>query len=486
MKPDIKIVMNKHHFTVFIFMLFVCSLSAQKITVNIHKVLSPVSPLFWGTNFLYWIEDDKSIADDKLAMLLKEINCPILRYPGGTAADNYFWKTGTLDNTFLYPYESGAAETDFEEFMTFCHKVGAEPMLVVNTQSFFLKGKVDEGAQYAADWVKYCRDKGYKVSYWEIGNETYWSPVMTAREYGALVVKYAKAMKQVDPDIIISANGNWEVNMVGTKERTDPKFLQGILDSTKTVNSKEQAKKLKLNEKLHLEKDISKGPEKWWDNVLDVCGNDIDMLSIHWYFFENKLPALDTKLNELKSFVTKKMNGKPYKWCLSEYNCNTENDSSRVVGFAEGLGRFLNAGFDVATFWPMRIGGMEKRSMFSLKTIEPQYPYQIFKLFSKELTENMVSCTSDNKVYAFASSSQDQITVVLSGSAIKKETDTFVAIPGTNLKSKEIIATRYNARISNSKSLTLQGSQINVTISNEGIYLPVLPKSFVVITIKNL
>lgn len=478
--------MKKHNFTVFIFMLFVCSLSAQKITVNIQKVLSSVSPLFWGTNFLYWIDNDKSIADDKLAGLLREIHCSILRYPGGTAADNYHWKTSTLDNAFMYPYEGGAAATDFEEFMTFCHKVGAEPMLVVNTQSFFLKGEVDKGAQYAADWVKYCRDKGYKIRYWEIGNETYWSPVMTAREYGGLVVKYARAMKQVDPDIIISSNGNWEVNMVGTKERTDPKFLQGILDSTKTVNSKEQSKRLKLNEKLHLEKDITKGSGKWWNNVLDVCGNDIDMLSVHWYYFENKLPVLDSKLKELKDFVSKKMKGKQYKWCLSEYNCNTENDSSRVVDFAEGLGRFMNAGFDVATFWPMRIGGMEQRSMFTLKTIEPQYPYQIFKIFSRELTGNMVSCTSDNTVYAFASSTKDQITVVLSGSSIQKNTNIFVEIPGINLQSKRIIATRYNALITNSKNITLQSSQVKVVLSGEGIGLPVLPKSFVVITIKNL
>lgn len=478
--------MKKCLFTLFTLCLFSYGISAQTITVNIKKEIAPISPLFWGTNFLYWIEDDKAVDDGKLAALLHDMPCPVLRFPGGTIADNYHWKTSTLDNVNLFPYESGAAETDFEEFMTFCKKVGSEPMLVVNTQSWFLNGKVDIGAQYAADWVKYCHDKGYKVRYWEIGNETYWHPVMTAREYGALVVRYARAMKQVDPDIIISVNGHWDINLVGTKERTEKSKLPEILELIKTANSPEQSKKLKSFEKSFIEKDVTKGDEKWWDNVLDMCGNDIDMLSIHWYFFDNKLPVLDTKLNELKAFVTKKMNGRQYKWCMSEYNCNTGNYSARIAGLAEGLGRFLNFGFDVGTFWPMRIGGMEQRTMFSLNKIEPQYPYQIFKIFSKELTGNMVSCTSDNNVYAFASSSLDQITVVLSGSTIKKESNVTVELPDVKLTSKEIIATRYSGQISEKKTVILRSEPIKYNLLKVGIDLTVLPKTFVVITIKNL
>jgi len=144
-----------------------------KITIDINKPISNISNDFWGTNFLYWIEDDKSRANDKLGELLKDMPCSILRYPGGTIADNFFWKTSTLDNVNMFPYESGPSKCDFEEFMGFCKKAGAEPMLVVNTQSWFIRGKIDEGAQYAADWVKYFKEKGYVVHYWEIGNETY-------------------------------------------------------------------------------------------------------------------------------------------------------------------------------------------------------------------------------------------------------------------------------------------------------------------------
>ncbi len=465
---------------------FVFSLNAQtaKITVDINKSLAPISKDFWGSNFLYWKEDDASLANDKLAKLLKDMPCNVLRYPGGTIADNFHWKTAKLDNSYIYPYESSEAESNFDEFMTFCKKVGAEPMLVVNTQSWFMKGKVEEGAQYAADWVEYSKDRGYKVRYWEIGNETYWHPVMTAREYGALVVKYSEAMKKVDPDIIISANGHWDKDMVGTKERTDPQFIAKFARLAKAADDIELAKLMKEGKEMLVENNITNGSEKWWDNVLDVCGNHIDMLSIHWYFHKNNLVNIEPKLNELKALVTNKMHGKQYKWAITEFNCNTDNDSERVVGFVEGLGKFLSFGFDVATFWPMRISGMEHRSMFSLKSINPQYPYEVFQLFSKELRGNIVNCSFTKKIYAFASVSKEQVTIVLTGNPEDKVTDTSVELPGLNLKNKIIEAKSYTAKTTGKRRVNLQCEPLVVSSMNQALQLTVGRNAFVVVTIK--
>jgi hypothetical protein len=467
-------------FTYLILISYSVYAQTAKATVDINKSLAPISKDFWGSNFLYWIEDDASLTNDKLAGLLKEMPCTILRYPGGTVADNFHWKTATLDNVNMFPYESGEAESSFEEFMTFCKKVGAEPMLVVNTQSWFLKGKVDEGAQYAADWVKYCKEKGYKVRYWEIGNETYWHQVMTAREYGALVVKYSEAMKKIDPGIIISANGHWDIDMVGTKERTDKQFLAKFFESIKTADDKEISKLMKEGKEMLAEKKITNGEEKWWDNVLDVCGNHIDMISVHWYYHENITHKITPKLNELKVFITEKMHGKHYKWAMTEFNCNTDNDEERVLGFAEGVCKFLNFGFDVTNFWPMRIRGMEHRSMFSLNSIEPQYPYQIFQLFSKELRGNMVNCNITGDFNAFASVSRDQITVVVTGSSLEKETLVSIEVPNTGAK-KQVSATRYTSRITGKRTVTLQSEPIVLSGSNDLIQVPVLPNSFVLV-----
>jgi len=474
--------MRKFHVISFLIFITFQLFSQAKVTVNINEALAPISKDFWGTNFLYWIEDDESLANDKLAGLLKAMPCTILRYPGGTIADNFHWKTATLDNVNMFPYESGEAESSFEEFMTFCKKVGAEPMLVVNTQSWFLKGKVEEGAQYAADWVKYCREKGYKVRYWEIGNETYWHHVMTAREYGALVVKYSEAMKSIDPTIIISANGHWDINMVGTKERTDKQFLAKFQESIKTADDKELAKLMKEGKDMLAEKKITNGEDKWWDNVLDVCGNHIDMISVHWYFHENITKNITPKLDELKAFVTEKMHGKHYKWAMTEFNCNTDNDAERIMGFAEGVCKFLNFGFDVTNFWPMRIGGMEHRSMFSLKSIEPQYPYQILQLFSKELRGNMVKCSNTDNLSAFASASPDQITVVIAGSSMEKETEVTIEMPDAG--KKKVTATRYTGKITGKRTVTLENEPLVPGKNKNEIRVQVLPNSFVVVTLK--
>jgi hypothetical protein len=473
-------------FLLFYFSLFLVAFSqkAERVVVESDKILAPVSKDFWGSNFLYWIEDDASLADGKLAQLLKENNCPVLRYPGGTVADNFHWKTATLDNPFMFPYESGEAESDFEEFMAFCRKVGAEPMLVVNTQSWFLDGKVEEGARYAADWVQYCKDKGYQVRYWEIGNETYWHHVMTAREYGDVVAKYAKAMRKVNPDIIISANGHWDINMVGTKERTDKQFLATFNEKMEKADQEGKAKLMKEGKQMLAEKKITKGEDKWWDNVLDECGEHIDMISIHWYYHENRLFDIEPKLNELKAFVTEKMNGKQYKWAMTEYNCNSDDDAQRLAGFAEGIGKFLNFGFDVATHWPMRIGGMEHRSMFSLKEIKPQYPYQIFKLFGNELRGNMVKCISTEDVFAFASVSESQISIVLSGTGVESKKMVAVEVPGVKLSSKKIHAINCAAEITGKRTVTLGEKQIAVEISENCLQVPVEPDSFVFITLK--
>ncbi|MCX6309260.1 MAG: hypothetical protein NTY32_10685 [Bacteroidia bacterium] len=242
---------------------------------------------------------------------------------------------------------------------------------------------------------------------------------------------------------------------------------------------------MKISEKIVVEKDITKGTEKWWGNVLDVCGNDIDMLSIHWYYHQNQLPNIEPKLNELKSFVSKKMNGKHYKWCLSEYNCNTENDAERVVGLAEGLGHFLNVGFDVSTFWPMRIGGMEQRSMFSLNNIEPHYPYQLFQLFNRELKGNMVKCVSSDNTVAFASASIDQITIVIFGSTLKRNSNLSICIPDCDLGSKNVSVKRYSAVLIGKKNVALQNESIDFLNQKNSISSTIIPNTFNVISITN-
>lgn len=450
---------------------------AGKITVYSQEKTAKISPLFWGTNFLFWIEDDKALADGQIVKMLKDMECPVLRYPGGTVADNFHWKTGRLDNTSLFPYESGEEETDFDEFMVACKKIGAEPLLVVNTQSWFLKRDIEGGAKDAADWVRYCKEKGYKVKYWEIGNETYWHSVMTAKEYARLVNVYAKAMKEADPTILVSANGHWDINLTGNKERTPKEYWDTVRETMLSLDSKSNSTKFKKELEELIEKDVTCGEDKWWNDVADICGENIDMISIHWYYYKQKQKMLTPKIKEVKELFRKKFPNKKFLVCLSEYNCNEKDATERILGFAEGIGRFLEAGIDIGNFWPMRIGGMENRSMFNIRTNAPQYPYTILKMFARDLKGNLVNCSQIKGCHTFASNNGKEMTIVISGRELKKEEKVLLDIK--DFIFKEITCGKFT--VVESPYPDVRGVQHSLERVGQDLQVSVSPDSFIML-----
>ena len=444
-----------------------------------------VDPRYWGTNFLFWIEDDTAIADGQIASALERIPCKILRYPGGTVADNFHWETNLLDSHFMFPYEEGDTESDFDEFMSFCNNIGAEPILVVNTQSWFLRHKIEEGAQEAADWVRYCKEKGYRVKYWEIGNETYWHPVMTAKEYGALVNVYTKAMKAVDPDILVSANGHWDPEMVGTKERMDSTQWENIRQMYLRIKSTKDYKAVSDYKETHQRKPNTSGPNKWWSDVISICGDNIDMVSVHWYYHDNQVDKIDKRIIHLKQHLKELKPDKDYLFCLTEYNCNSDGLAYRITGLAEGIGRFLTAGVDLACFWPLRIGGApsadKNRNMLGLEDKQEQYPHQIYTLFAHNLRGEMIACDTPEKVYTFAAASSDGITAVVSGRKRKRAAE-ITLDPGCSLKKAQVTVTTYGAP-TDAQRAVLETIPTTWENKNGKIKFTLPPLSFTMITI---
>ena len=75
---------------------------------------------------------------DTLA-LLKELNSPVYRWPGGNFVSGYDWRDGVGDRDRRPPRKNpawtGVEHNDFglHEFMAFCRLVDTEPLVVVNT-----------------------------------------------------------------------------------------------------------------------------------------------------------------------------------------------------------------------------------------------------------------------------------------------------------------------------------------------------------------
>lgn len=98
---------------------------------------------------------------------------------------------------------------DFDAYIALCRQRGAEPYVVVACESEKNSGATwDEQLAHAVTWVRYAKEQGYAVRYWEVGNENWHNHTAPPAEMAEQVVRFSRAMKAVDPDIRIGASGN--------------------------------------------------------------------------------------------------------------------------------------------------------------------------------------------------------------------------------------------------------------------------------------
>lgn len=152
---------------------------------------------------------------------LKELNVPVVRWPGGCFVSGYHWRDGVgLERKPTDDMAWGVVEPNTfgtHEFVALCRRMDWEPYICTNAGN----GTVQE----MADWVAYCnQDEGafadmrkangqpapLRVRTWSIGNENWGGHEIgqkTAEEWGPLVAEAARAMKAADPDVVLSAAG---------------------------------------------------------------------------------------------------------------------------------------------------------------------------------------------------------------------------------------------------------------------------------------
>jgi alpha-N-arabinofuranosidase len=160
-------------------------------------IFDPGSPLSDGDCFRL----------DALAAL-KELQVPIVRWPGGCYVSGYHWKDGVgperrpTDDMAWGVRDPHTFGTD--EFVHYCRKAGWEPYICNNAGN----GTIEE----MQDWVRYCNcnedDPRRRVRIWSIGNENWGAHEIghkPIKEWAPFVRKAAMAMKAVDPDIILTA-----------------------------------------------------------------------------------------------------------------------------------------------------------------------------------------------------------------------------------------------------------------------------------------
>ena len=166
--------------------------------------------------------------------LLKELNSPVYRWPGGNFVSGYNWKDGIGDPDRRPPRKNPAwlgiehNDVGIHEFLDLCRLINAEPYITVNS---------GQGSEVlAAEEVEYIngasstpmgrwraengRLEPWHVKWWSIGNEMYgdWQlGHMPLADYIKKHNRFAEVMRAEDPSIKIigvGAVGPWSEGML--------------------------------------------------------------------------------------------------------------------------------------------------------------------------------------------------------------------------------------------------------------------------------
>jgi alpha-N-arabinofuranosidase len=166
--------------------------------------------------------------------LLRELDSPVYRWPGGNFVSGYDWTDGIGDPDLRPPRKNPAwkgiehNDVGIHEFMDLCRLLDTEAYIAVNTGLGSL--------EMAAREVEYCNGaqdtpmgrlrtenghpEPFHVKWWAVGNEMYGSwqlGHMPLEEYVKKHNRVVASMRAVDPDIQVVAVGSvgrWSQRML--------------------------------------------------------------------------------------------------------------------------------------------------------------------------------------------------------------------------------------------------------------------------------
>ena len=230
----------------------------------------------------------KGFRADTMA-LMKEMDCKILRMPGGNFISGYDWKDTIGDPNKRLPsidpnwHMLQSNDVGVDELIQMCQDIlGVEPYWCINTGF----GEPRSGAELVeyvngaatSEWGAKRAANGhpapYKVHYWNVGNEMYghWQlGHMSLEQYTAKHNLFADAIRKVDPSVYIVVPGGFVDEMTTG---------QGIM-----VDSGSRL--------------VAYGSERdWAGGMLKNSWGKFDALATHAYQAENKHFNLETGKNE--------------------------------------------------------------------------------------------------------------------------------------------------------------------------------------------
>lgn len=213
-----------------------------------------------------------------VADLVKELQVPVVRYPGGNFVSGYNWEDGVGPRE-KRPRRPELAwrtietnEIGVNEFSDWARKVGTEVMMAINLGSRGVDAARNlveycnlPSGTYYSDWrISHGYHKPHNFKLWCLGNEMdgpWQIGAKTAYEYGRLAQESAKVMKGVDPSI--------ELVVCGSSSRNMPTFAE------------------------------------WEATVLDLTYDQVEYISLHTYYGnrDNDTPNFLARSLDMDQFI---------------------------------------------------------------------------------------------------------------------------------------------------------------------------------------
>jgi hypothetical protein len=427
---------------------------ATGLIVNIDKsvVLTKIPNSIYGNNSNIWMT--QIVTENSLMDHLTTLKPNIIRFPGGSISDVFFWNAnkdvppadapsqllnaaGTSSNAgYWYGKNSESWTFSVDNYYNMLQQTGNKGMITIN-YGYARYGKgtnpVAAAAHMAADWVRY--DNG-RTKYWEIGNENF---------------------------------GDWEagyrIKLADNKDG-QPEYLTGQLYGQHFKVFADSMKKAatEIGKTIYIGAVTSESaPQSWWtptaanwnSGLFTAAANTPDFYIVHNYYtpyltnatadiiLNTPIPVTQTMMDYVKQSITNAgLTQKPV--ILGEWNIFSTG-SKQAVSHINGLhadmilGEALKNKFGMTARWDLANGwdGGNDHGMFSMGD-EPDgipkwnprpafYHMYYFQKYSGDRLLSSNSSTADIICYASSFTSGEVAAVLVNKSTNLLTTEIKVA-----------------------------------------------------------
>lgn len=413
--------------------------SSASVTVNVDAstILTKVPATLFGNNANLWMGN---FTDATLLTHITNLHPKIIRFPGGSISDVFFWNAennakpadapDSLVNDqgvkspsgFWYGKNADSWTCSVDNYYNMLQQTGNQGMITINyAYARYGTGTdpVAAAAHLAADWVRY--DNG-KTKYWEIGNES-------AGSWEAGYRIDVSKNKDGQPELITGdLYGNHFKVFVDSMKQAAQEIGKTIYIGSQLVEHTPQAWE-------------PTATQTWNAGVLPQVNNAADFFIVHNYFTDYQtnanaitiLNTAETATKSMKDVVTQSVSSasatmKPI--ALTEWNIFSTG-SMQQVSYVSGMhavlviGELLKNKFGMASRWDLANGWSDgnDHGLFSngdepgVQRWNPRPAFYYLYFFQKFLGDRFIPSTvtgnSSIKSYATTfSSGQIGLTLV--------------------------------------------------------------------------